>query len=404
MGTKKIKQPITTNTLMINHFVFITSILLLMQLSASSNSQPWIWAKSSNGNPGGIQEGGNSLATDAKGNVFVTGYFNDAFINFGGFTITNPGFSGTYLVKYDSIGNITWAKGAGVGANVFVPAGIFGSSVCTDTSGNVFLTGFFISSSIAFGTDTLTIAGSNPDIFLVKYDPNGNVLWAKSAGDSLVDQGISVSTDVSGNVFLTGFFFSPTITFGTYTLTNAGGGSDIFLAKYDPNGNLLWAKSAGGSADDIGNSVSADGSGNVFVTGSFQSPSINFGTNVLANAGGSFSDVFIAKYDPSGNVLWAKSAGGSADDIGNSVSADSNGNIFLTGGFKSPSINFGTNVLANAGGGFSDVFITKYDPNGNVLWAKSAGGSADDVGLSISVDPWKNVYLAGFFRLDTPIE
>ena len=138
------------------------------------------------------------------------------------------------------------------------------------------------------------MTNSTNDIFVVKYDANGNVLWAKSAGGTSHDIAYGISTDAGGNVLLTGDFYSPSISFGTTTLTSASpGASDVFVVKYDANGNVLWAKSAGGIFTDIGYDISTDASGNVLVTGYFNSPSISFGTTTLTNAGG--ADVFVVK-------------------------------------------------------------------------------------------------------------
>src|SRR6185437_4146300 len=174
---------------------------------------------------------------------------------------------------------------------------------------------------------------------------SGTVLWAKSAGGGGNDNGYSVSTDAAGNAFMIGYLFSPAITFGTYTLTNAGA-VNMFLVKYDANGNVLWAKKAGGTSNDFGNSVATDAIGNSFVTGSFQSPSITFDTYTLTNTSG--VHVFIAKYDANGNTLWAKNSGGT-NGAGNSIGTDAIGNVFVTGRFSSPTITFGTYTLNNAG-------------------------------------------------------
>jgi len=254
--------------------------------------------------------------------------------------------------------NWQWAKSAGGTGSAF------GLLVSTDAIGNVFMTGYFKSPTITFGTTTLTNAGSN-DIFIVKYDATGIVLWAKSVGGAYDDRGQSVSTDASGNVFMTGYFISPTISFGTTTLTNTYASnlySDFFIVKYDSSGNVLWAKSAGGTAYDTGMSVSTDAIGNVFITGIYYSPTITFGITTLTNAN-NVADIFIVKYDASGNVLWAKSAGGTGYDEGYAVSTDTSGNVFLTGNFGSPNINFGTTTLTNADttGSFRDIFIAKLD-------------------------------------------
>jgi hypothetical protein len=147
---------------------------------------------------------------------------------------------------FGQVPNCLWSNSAGGSLEDLV------NSICTDDSGNVYVTGYFKSTTITFGTTTLINAdntGYTNDIFIVKYTPNGTVLWATSAGGTNIDEGTSLATDVNGNVYVTGYFYSPTITFGTTTLTNVGIG-DIFIAKYDGAGAVLWAKSAGGTGYD----------------------------------------------------------------------------------------------------------------------------------------------------------
>ncbi len=384
---------ITFGTITLTHISFFMADIFIVKYDASGNA---LWAKSA----GGFDfDKGLSVATDVNGNVFMTGSFYSPTITFGTITLTNAGSSTAdiFIVKYDASGNVLWAKSAG-GASYDE-----GSGVATDASGNVFITGQFNSATINFGTITLTNAGvSIVDVFITKYDANGNVLWAKSAGSTGADVGTSISTDTSGNVFMTGNFRSPTITFGSITLTHTGTTmyNDIFIVKYDASGNVLWAKSAGGTSYDEGYSVSTDVSGNVFMTGKINSPTITFGTITLTTASALGSgDIFIVKYDTSGNVLWAKSAGGGTSDQGYSVSTDASGNVFITGSFWSPTISFGTITLTNAGS--CDIFIVKYDANGNVLWAKSVGGVSNDEGLSVSTDANGNVFIAGSSRSPT---
>jgi hypothetical protein len=374
--------------------LLIAISLVFFCLIANAQAPTWRWAMGS----GGITtDYGNSVSTDAGGNVFVTGYFKSPSITFGTTTLRNTDSTGNskefYIVKYDGSGNVLWAKCAKGASNDG------GNSISTDASGNVFVTGYFQSSSITFGTTVLLNSASyTTDIFIVKYDGSGNVLWAKSAGGSFDDYGNSVSTDASGNVFVTGYFQSSSITFGTTVLTNAGSNTtDIFIVKYDGSGNVLFAKREGGTSDDCGSAVSTDVNGNVFVTGYFKSASITLGTTTLTNAGSSSLDIFVVKYDGLGTVLWTKSAGGTSDDGGNSITTDTSGNVFITGYFKSSSITFGTTVLTNAGSSNSDIFIVKYNGLGNMLWAKSAGGTSIDYCNSICTDVIGNVFATGYF-------
>ncbi|TRX37096.1 FG-GAP-like repeat-containing protein [Flavobacterium restrictum] len=229
--------------------------------------------------------------------------------------------------------------------------------------------------------------------------------WVKAMGGSSPDFGTSIVTDASGNVYTTGTF-SGTVDFdpssaGTTTLTSVGG-SDIFVQKLDASGNLVWAKSMGGSNADSGKSISVDSSGNVYVTGYFQE-TVDFdpsstGTTTLTSV--RYLDIFVQKLDALGNLVWAKSMGGSSDDYGNGITVDSSGNVYTTGSFintadfdPSPTGTF--NLIA---AGKSDIFVQKLDASGNLVWAKAMGRSSIDSGYGISVDSSGNVYTTGFFQ------
>ncbi len=262
--------------------------------------------------------------------------------------------------------------------------------ITTDANGNCYVTGIFYGTA-TFGTTQLTSTGSN-DIFIAKYDVNGNCLWAKKAGGIDYDAGTDISTDANGNCYVTGAFYG-TATFGTTQLTGAGSSnfSDIFITKYDVDGNCLWAKSAGGTLFDFGNDISTDANGNCYVTGTFLGTA-TFETKELTSAGE--DDIFIAKYDKNGNCLWAKNAGGIDYDQGLSISTDANGNCYVTGKFIGTA-KFETKELTSAGA--NDIFIAKYDVDGNCLWAKSAGGTDDDGGTGILADGNGNCYITGVF-------
>jgi hypothetical protein len=372
-------------------FVVFNS-LCFISITSCAQAPNWLWAKSAGGSS---QDEARSIAVDASGNTYIVGYFGSATITFGSTTLTNAGPMDIFLTKYDPNGNVVWAKRAGGTTSDEA------YSVAVDTSGNVFVAGIFHSTTIIFGSTTLTNAG-NYDIFLAKYDSNGNVLWAKRAGGAGLDRAYSVTVDVSGNAYLAGYFASSSIVFGSTTLTSVGA-EDIFLAKYGVNGNVLWAKSAGSALYDGATSVAVDTSGNVYMAGVFRSSTIVFGSTTLTNAGVSNYDIFLAKYDINGNIVWAKSAGSTSDDVATSVTVDLLGNLYVTGYFKSPSLIFGSTTLSNADntGNSYDLFISKYDINGNVVWAKSAGSTGDDFVNSIALDALGNPYVTGYFNSST---
>ncbi|MDB5283528.1 MAG: hypothetical protein JWO06_2603, partial [Bacteroidota bacterium] len=250
--------------------------------------------------------------------------------------------------------NVKWAKKAGGSGTDF------SQGISTDGYGNAYVTGSFGSSSITFGSYTLANSGGN-DVFVAKFDTAGNVMWAKAAGGVAYDIGYGINTDIHGNSCITGAYASGSITFGAYTLGYNGGTDDIFVVKYDSAGNVIWAHNEGGTSYDQGLAVNMDGQGNVYVTGGFGSSSITLGTTTLFNnatSGG--GNLFVVKYDPSGNVLWAKGAGGTRGDDGQGISTDANGNAYIVGDLTSPDITIGSTTLINAdSAGGSSIFVTK---------------------------------------------
>ncbi len=208
--------------------------------------------------------------------------------------------------------------------------------------------------------------------------------WLIGAGGTRDDIAISTALDPNGNIYTTGYSDSPTITFDTITLTNVTfGQSSFFIAKYDPTGHVVWARSAGGSF--AGGNVVVDVNGNSYVTGSFYSDSLIFGNDTLLNAGAGHPDIFLVKYSSVGNPIWAKRFGGSLwsnYDVGRNISIDGAGNLYLSGYFDSPSIIFGSITLNNPSPSYNyAMFLAKFDPNGNCIWANRAGGQESGSGL-----------------------
>jgi hypothetical protein len=273
-------------------------------------------------------------------------------------------------------------------------------SVALDAQGNAYVAGVFQSPTLTLGSFTLSNAGQY-DIFLAKYNPAGQVVWAKSVGGPLSEWAVAINVDNAGSLYLTGYYHSAYVLFGMVTLINQGF-SDIYLAKYDTNGTALWAKSVGGTGSESASCVTTDASGDVYIAGGFTSPALAFGPITLTHSGMT-SDVFLAKYDSNGTEIWARGAGSPDNDGASSVAVDASGHVYLTGSFHGDLIGFDLFALTNVnpGWGSSDLFLVKYDAGGDVIWAKSAGGIYGDEANGIRLDANGNPVIAGNFESPT---
>jgi hypothetical protein len=346
----------------------------------SLRSQAWAWAYTAQ-STGSVL--GSSICSDPVGNVVNCGTFSGPSAVFGAFTVSNSGSAKLYIVKRDVNGNVLWVGSSNNIANVSQP------SVDTDKDGNIYCAGQFLSTTISFGTFTLTRTG-NANCFLVKFDPAGNVLWATSSQAASVNPR-HLTVDIQSNVYVVGDFNGSTATFGTYTLAGQNL-QNVFLAKYDKNGNILWARGSLGTGYDNGYSVSTDGAGNSYITGFMQGPSTSFGAYTLTQTGN--GQAFFVKYDTNGSEMWASSPAGpsSAYSQGFSTAADVQGNIFFTGTYGG-FVSIGAFTLSYLNG----IFLAKFDASGNVVWVSTpSDGGGSRGGSSVSTDG-NSVFIAGNF-------
>ncbi len=267
-----------------------------------------------------------------------------------------------------------------------------------DNSDNVYVLGTFEGQQITFGSTTLNNSGQI-DIFLVKYDYNGNVIWAKSFGNIGNDTPTAMEIDQNGSLLITGHFSSQNLTFGSTTL-QTNGAKDIFIVKIDNSGSVLWAKSAGGNLDDISNGVAVH-ENNIYITGNFTSNTLSFGTKTVSKSA-ALADIFIASYDDLGNDIWAINSNSNIANKSsrtNDIIVDNQNNIVIIGSLDAnyaprSYINFGNDTIFNNSPYSSErvVFIAKFQSNGNFIMSKS--DSLNTEALSISVDTHNNYYLS----------
>jgi hypothetical protein len=277
-------------------------------------------------------------------------------------------------------------------------------SLDIDDSSNILLCGTF-QGTVDFNPDTnvynhSSIGGN--DVFIQKLDENGNFIWARVFGGNTNDQGNCIKVDTYGNVYTLGYF-QGTVDFDpgndTFYITSVGN-KDVFIHKMDKDGNFIWARAFGGTANQNGLSMKLDTIGNIYLTGVFFGtvdfdPNINV-YNITSNGS---SDIFIQKLDSSGNLIWVKTIGGSSIELSNSIAIDLNENLYITGSFSNtvdfnPDIGV-TNITSSGG---LDIFMIKLNSNGNFIWAKSFGGSLDDISNYITIDANEKIHTTGYFQ------
>ncbi len=439
------------------YFLFLFLLLTLSLFKVSTAQVPGLaWAKNIGG-PAILN--GSSVATDLSGNVYTTGSFAgtaDFNPGTGIFELTANDYDG-FVSKVDANGNFVWAIQFGAAQYDA------GTSITIDAAGNVLVAGYF-AETVNFDqgvTDFELTSLGGWDGVILKLTPNGNFVLAKQLGGVGNDYISAIKTDASNNIYTTGSFndvtdFDPDgVT--TFELTS-NGGSDAFVSKLDVNGNFEWAASFGRSKGDAGVSVAIDPSGNIYLTGQYEdvdssgdsifiikldnrgnqlwewellesTTGLASGSNsvnsIITDADGSiyFSglfrgtvdfdplgkgfdltgpDSFIGKLNSSGELVWVKGLGLSAfNSYANSMSINSNGDIFVTGDYSEK-------VDVDPGVGVANIFTTnseeqgtfvlKLDNNGNYLWAQGffTPGNTNN-GTFVTTDNTGNIYIIGDF-------
>jgi hypothetical protein len=321
----------------------------------------WLWATQTAGGSYSYGDFAVSIALDATGNVYVAGQFISQKLVLGSITLTNSdpsiaynrfGRPDLYVAKLSSTGTWLWAvSGGGTSDDV-------AASLAVDPAGNIYLAGSFESATAKFGNATLTKSGFANTI-VAKLDGTGNWLWVSRAGGSAYCYPASIAVDANGQPYIAGRF-TLSSTFGAYTV-GAVGYYDAFVAKLGAGGIWQWVATCGGSAADSAVGLSIDNQGNVYIAGTFLSPTMTVGTTTLTgySTKNNNYEVFAAKLDAQSTWQWAVQATGSGDDIATSGALDGLGRFWLAGYSFGPSIQFGTNTITNPGVNNSIGFVAR---------------------------------------------
>jgi hypothetical protein len=338
------------------------SDIFIVKYNSSMNV---VWAK----RYGGINnDEATAIKTDVSGNIYITGTFNDS-IRFDNITLTAaPGYS-IYVAKINSSGNAIWAKSVNTDGSAFYTNGLG-----LDANNNIYITGFY--AGVAdFGNGVtlssiihpLYLTGSE-DIFIAKYNNSGTCQWARSAGSYESERSYGIAVKANGTSYITGYY-GQTSDFSGSTLTYHGGGVDGFIAGYNASGTLVLLTNFYSEDYQAAYGIALDAANNIYITGLAEGYTV-FDNDTLTPHGS--YDMFVAKYNSSGNVQWVRQTIGSQWEQGRKVTVDEGGNVYVGGEFyhggtsSFPGINFTSK-------GYYDPFVAKYNHVGEFQWAQRGG-------------------------------
>lgn len=379
----------------------VLTIISLVCCSAAAFSQPvkLNWA---NALPGNSYDVCRAIVLDDQSNVYATGYFSstvDFDAGAGVSNLTSLNAEDIFLAKYDSAGKLLWAKSMG---DFRYQAGY---AIALDAANNIYITGIF------FGTTdfdpgagvTQLVSAGNEDIFVSKYDNNGNFIWAKQFGGTTNDFCNAIKLDRFGNIYINGYFdntadFDPGT--GVFNLVSAGG-TDIFVCKLNEHGNLLWAKSIGGPLSDVAYSIGLDELDNVYSTGFFWN-TVDFdpGPGIFNLSSEGLGDGYILKLNSGGSFIRVARMGGDSRVRAISLKLEKTGHIYIAGHFDGTADfdpGAGAVVLHSAIDD-EDIFIGKYDLNFDLVWIKQVAGSSFQQVFDMDTDATGNIYLTGHYH------
>lgn len=294
--------------------------------------------------------------------LYVAGSFQ-ASMNFADVAVSANGDSDAFLAKYDEEGRPLWIRSGGGVLDDQI------TSITEDSNGNLICIGSYWLEA-AFEDTTLVTNTSPKAILVLKYNPSGDLLWAKSIDGTTLKEATDLTVDVHNNIFITGFFEDQLILEDT-TLQSVGE-SDLFILKLTPTGQMEWVYSDGYKGDTRAMSLALTSNDDLII-GGFYNDTTRLGDYELA-ANTADRDVFLLRMTQAGEVLWAKRAGGVHDDEIVGLALDESDHIYVTG-YLVGVMNLSNQLSIQSGNGNSDFYLMQYHPDGQVLQARAMGGT-----------------------------
>ncbi|SHG88617.1 Por secretion system C-terminal sorting domain-containing protein [Chryseolinea serpens] len=360
------------------HFVLVCC--LLYSFSATAQSNPSEVVRSSGGK---YIDHGMAMTLDRDGNMYVTGGFQSE-AQFGSMRLSSAGDTDAFIAKYNVAGEPVWVNQAGGDTVLTSSLTEYGRDILFYDD-FIYVTGVFLSKA-RFSNIEVASQGMD-DIFLAKYSLNGQLMWLKTAGGASQDIPFALSADSLGGIYLTGSFQGKA-KFGN-ALLESKNSTEMFVVKYDTRGELLWAKQSRTDWGGSGKKIVCGGQGCI-VAGEFKGV-MKLDDLASASVG---NRICLMKFNLDGRASWLKETSEDGHATVEDV-AIYNGNLYLTGSFAG-AMKYETTALYSKGQW--DAYLLALDKNGHLLWSRSFGGVANDIGKSISIDKSNTLYLAGNFQ------
>jgi hypothetical protein len=358
---------------------------LLFCFSLTSTAQQFDWAKSIGGLGTDVAR---DLTVDEQGNVIVVGSFSGS-ASIDGTWMSGDGVLEAFVAKFSATGDLLWTR------VITGPGEDMARGVITEEDGTIYVVGHF-TDTVTFNiseTDTAAVKGEGgKDLFIAKYSADGEFLWYITGGGDEDD----TATDIdrypwSGKLYVSGGFQDRGI-FGNAQALSSGL-TDALLLKIDADGNVHWARTGGGPEHDVAAAVTIDQTNeSVYIAGDYYQEA-NFGGTQLQSVGS--SDMFLVKYDVSGNQIWVETNGGTNVDVSTDLGVDLNNMVYVCGYYQLTT-HFQTHSATALG--YNDVFLAQFDPDGNCNWLSSAGSNALDNCLGMDVAWDGTTYMCGMFE------
>lgn len=349
--------------------------LTVGQFSAQAQDWQWLREAGSTGN-----DNVAAFTTDASGNSYLCGSFRDS-IRFDATSLYAPTTATAhFMVSYNKAGEVMKAQIAARGDKLRI------RGLCLDTQGNMILTGQY-SDSASLGTNNVLHlqASTSYDMFVAKFNSDGEILWAKVIGEGGYDEAGGIDCDAQGNIYIVGSYH-----YSAY----AGSAAKIMLASYDAAGNLRWQQTSRQHTNGTyGNAIRVDEQGNSYIAGQFFNY-MTFDSNDSLVALSIESQACVAKFDAQGKQLWLRQAGGSGFAGGHRIDIDALGNCYLAGFFRGE-VHVGSYTLNGSAGMGYELFVAAYDSKGDARWATQTHGACSLRALNCQSDG--SCFVAGMF-------